>query len=73
MTTTTTEVVPLAERQWLRPLEVVVLYPLGQAQLAQWRQKGIGPAYFRRGRTVIYRRADIDAWLEANLTGGSAD
>ncbi len=70
--TTTPEVVPLADREWLRPVEVVAQYPLGRAQLAQWRQKGIGPAYFRRGRTVIYRRRDIESWLESNLTGGTA-
>lgn len=36
--------------------------------LAQWRYAGIGPQFVKIGRrTVLYRRRDIDEWLEANL------
>ena len=35
-------------------------------KLAQWRHKSVGPAYYRLGRKIIYRGADLNAWAEAN-------
>lgn len=34
-------------------------------KLAQWRHKSMGPAYYRLGRKIIYRGADLNAWSEA--------
>ena len=36
-----------------------------RAKLAQWRHRGIGPAFYRLGRKIIYRGADLNAWAEA--------
>jgi excisionase family DNA binding protein len=33
------------------------------ATIYQWNSRGIGPRYIRRGRTVLYRRSDVDKWL----------
>lgn len=33
--------------------------------LARWRHEGRGPAYVKSGSRVIYRGADVLAWLEA--------
>ena len=50
-------------------------YVLGDAELeligdrdklAQWRHKGAGPAFYRLGRKIIYRGADLNAWAEAS-------
>ena len=35
-------------------------------KLAQWRHKGVGPAYYRLGRKIVYRGADLNAWMEAH-------
>lgn len=35
-------------------------------KLAQWRHKGMGPAFYRLGRKIVYRGADLNAWAEAN-------
>ncbi|MGR3343351.1 MAG: helix-turn-helix domain-containing protein, partial [Paracoccaceae bacterium] len=35
-------------------------------KLAQWRHKGIGPAFYRLGRKIVYRGDDLNAWAEAN-------
>lgn len=42
--------------------------------LAQWRHKGIGPAFYKLGRKIIYRGEDLNAWAQANKveTGGGA-
>jgi hypothetical protein len=33
--------------------------------LRDWRSAGRGPAYFKVGRLVYYRRTDLWAWLQA--------
>ena len=43
--------------------------PLGT--LAQWRYLGKGPRYVKAGKHVLYRRSDIEAWLEKNTLGGA--
>lgn len=36
--------------------------------LRGWAWKGRGPAYIKVGRKTLYRRADLDKWLDANRT-----
>ncbi|WP_072815755.1 helix-turn-helix transcriptional regulator [Rhodococcus zopfii] len=47
---------------------------LGKAPqtLAIWAMNGTGPKYFKVNGTCRYRWSDVDAWLEAQATGGSA-
>lgn len=35
-------------------------------KLAQWRHKGMGPAFYRLGRKIIYRGADLNDWAESS-------
>lgn len=35
-------------------------------KLAQMRHKGVGPAYYKLGRKIVYHGADLNAWAEAN-------
>lgn len=37
-----------------------------RAKLAQWRHRGTGPAFYRLGRKIVYRGADLNAWAEAH-------
>jgi Helix-turn-helix domain len=30
--------------------------------LRRWRQEGIGPAYVKVGRRVMYRPSDVETW-----------
>jgi len=40
--------------------------------LANWRtREHTGPVYVRVGRRVMYRRVDVDAWIEAHLADPS--
>jgi hypothetical protein len=40
---------------------------IGDTQkLAQWRHKRMGPPFYKLGRKIIYRGADLNAWAEAN-------
>lgn len=36
--------------------------------LIRWRGQGTGPAYCKAGQRILYRRADLDAWLDAQRT-----
>ena len=38
-----------------------------ESVLRLWRSQRQGPRYFRAGKLVRYRRADLDAWIEARL------
>ena len=42
-------------------------------KLAQWRHKGIGPAFYRLGRKIVYRGADLNAWAEAQRVETNPD
>ncbi|WP_306114478.1 MULTISPECIES: helix-turn-helix domain-containing protein [unclassified Roseovarius] len=44
-----------------------------RAKLAQWRHKGIGPAYYKLGRKIIYRGADLNAWADGNRVDPTAE
>lgn len=45
--------------------------------LQNWRARGEGPRFVKMGRgarsKVCYRRADIDAWIEAGLRASTAE
>ncbi len=43
------------------------------ATLRYWRHLGVGPAGFRLGRRVLYRRQDLDRWIEAQRTAQAVD
>ena len=32
----------------------------------RWRQHRTGPPWVKAGGRVLYRKSDVDAWLEAN-------
>jgi predicted DNA-binding transcriptional regulator AlpA len=42
---------------------------VSDAVLRLWRSQGRGPRFYRAGEKLIrYRRADLDAWIEARLS-----
>ncbi|HEX8944812.1 MAG TPA: helix-turn-helix domain-containing protein [Gemmatimonadaceae bacterium] len=41
--------------------------------LAKWRCYGLGPRYVRVGRSILYDRADVDAWLETRMRRSTSD
>lgn len=47
--------------------QVAELLGVPRATLAGWRHRNRGPRSFRLGRTVRYRRADVEAWVEAEF------
>jgi predicted DNA-binding transcriptional regulator AlpA len=75
MTTAITPRTPAGEREWLRAVEITKDYPISLSLLDKMRAEGDGPRFFQRGRVIMYRRSDVEAWVEShmsNTTGGSA-
>ena len=52
----------LNERQAARYLGV------SAGTLRLWRSENRSPRYFRAGKLIRFRRADLDAWIEARLS-----
>lgn len=49
---------------------------IAAATLRYWRHAGIGPASFKLGRRVVYRREEVERWIaeqeQATRRGGTA-
>jgi excisionase family DNA binding protein len=57
----------MTDHDLLTPDEAADYLRLSVRQLQQWRYIGSGPRYTKAGRAVRYRRADLDAWLDASV------
>ena len=52
----------------LKPIAVAELLGVSLRTLNRWHALRVGPARCKVGRTVLYRRGAVEAWLEANET-----
>ncbi len=45
-----------------------------ESTLAKVRRRGDGPRFVKLGgKAVVYRKSDLDAWLEANVRRSTSD
>ncbi len=58
----------------LSPADLSALIGVDERTLAVWRVGRRGPDFVKLGRAVFYRRADVNAWIELNIsaTDGTA-
>lgn len=47
--------------------EVALLLDVTTHTLSIWRAENKGPAYARLGRSIFYRRTDVEDWIAANV------
>ncbi len=59
-------------KQWLTPKEAALYANIGFSTLAKLRLKGGGCVYTRVGMKILYKRADLDAWLESKRVGNTS-
>lgn len=58
--------------EFLRPADVAELTGLSVAALAQLRYSGKGPRFYKpTPHSVLYKRAEVIAWLEASAQSGT--
>lgn len=48
-------------------------YRLTESSLEKWRVAGVGPAYLKLSRRVMYRRSDVEQWLADNRRSSTSD
>jgi excisionase family DNA binding protein len=58
------ETVTLEPERLLGPKQVASYLGVPVTTLYVWRHRGVGPAAFRVGRHLRYRREDVEAWLQ---------
>jgi predicted DNA-binding transcriptional regulator AlpA len=64
----------MAEMSRVAPANVAARYVgLSESTLAKLRLNGNGPTYCKLGRRVVYRLADLDAWLQSRTTRDTSD
>jgi hypothetical protein len=57
----------------LTPREASAYSRITETNLAQLRFRGKGPRFLKpTPRTVLYRKSDLDAWLDASVTTSTA-
>jgi predicted DNA-binding transcriptional regulator AlpA len=61
------------DRLSLTALEAANLLGLSPSTLAKLRLNGNGPIYCKLGRRVVYRRADLEQWLQSRTTRDTSD
>lgn len=47
--------------------ELAVIIDVAPNTLAVWRMEQRGPDYTKLGRSIFYRRVDIEGWIAANV------
>ncbi len=52
--------------------EVAERYPFPEPTLRYWRLRNEGPPSARIGRKVVYREADVEAWVEEHFADARA-
>jgi predicted DNA-binding transcriptional regulator AlpA len=61
------------EEDFIRPAVVGEITGMSLAALAQMRTRGRGPQFYKpTERTVLYKRSEILAWLEASAQSRTA-
>lgn len=50
---------------YLKPKQLEAEYGVPVGTAANMRWKGTGPRYYTAGRSILYRRTDIESWLES--------
>jgi predicted DNA-binding transcriptional regulator AlpA len=52
----------------LSPADLSALIGVDERTLAVWRVQRRGPDFVKLGRAVFYRRADVNAWIQLNVS-----
>lgn len=59
----------------LTPKQAASYINMSEASLARWRseKRKNAPPYERRGKSIRYRRGDLDRWMQENREGAAHD
>ncbi|WP_017941536.1 MULTISPECIES: helix-turn-helix domain-containing protein [unclassified Thioalkalivibrio] len=57
----------------MTPQQAAEYLHLSPRTLIRWRNMRKGPPWVKAGQRIIYRRADVDAWLARNVQAPVAE
>lgn len=57
----------------LKTEEAATFLQVKPATLEQWRWNGKGPRFIKMGRSVRYRKADLDAFIGERIYGSTTE
>jgi hypothetical protein len=66
-------IVANTSKQYLRTQDCAAYCGLAVSTLEKLRLTGGGPVFIKRGRTVLYGRADLDTWLDGLRRRSTSD
>jgi len=58
---------------YLRTPQAAAYCGISVSTMEKLRLSGGGPLFLKRGRTVLYRQADLDAWMESLIRRSTSD
>ena len=64
---------PNIPRAYLRTPDAAAYCGIAVSTLEKLRLSGGGPIFLKRGRSVLYRVADLDAWLDSLRRRSTSD
>lgn len=54
----------MPNRNWMDAVAVSEEFPIKRSTLYYFRSVGGGPKSYRIGKKLVYKRADVEAWVE---------
>ena len=60
--------VTLLDKEFLTINDLCELLSVTPKTVASWRYRGVGPASYKAGKHVRYKRSDVEAWMEESRT-----
>jgi hypothetical protein len=66
MTQKTVELIKQTVEKLIKPKQAAAMLELSEQTLANWRCRGVGPAYLKIGRSVRYKEAELAIYAERN-------
>jgi predicted DNA-binding transcriptional regulator AlpA len=64
---------PKEHNEYMRSPEMARYLCIGKSMPPKWRFTGYGPPYIKAGKTVLYRRRDVDQWVASRLQRPTPD
>lgn len=61
-----------AKSEWLTVEEVAELLHCAVHTVYQWNSDGTGPQRYKFGKRVLYKLADVKAWMDTRAVEGNA-
>lgn len=62
----------MTNKEFMTTKEVADTLGIKKNTLALWRMKGFGPKYYKLGRSVRYKKADVEDWIDENISQSTA-